>query len=244
MKRVAINQSNYIPWKGFFDLIHDVDLFVFHDDVQFTVQDWRNRNKLKTPQGAAWLTIPVGSDQNRLICEVVLDPEKWQRKHWRTVGQHYSRAPFFGRYEGLFREIYLEREWRNLSELNQELITRIARECLGIRTEFVDSSRFALTTRKQQRVIDILQAASADVYVSGPAAKAYLDPENFRKKGIALIWKDYAGYPEYPQFYPPFIHAVSIVDLLFQVGPEAPDYIWGWREKRPNARYFGNQITA
>lgn len=229
MRRVAICQSNYVPWKGYFDLIHDVDLFVFYDDVQFTVRDWRNRNRIKTSRGPAWLTIPVGSRRDRLICEVEIPSSRWQVEHWKTIRHCYARAPFFRKYEGMFSEVYLGTVWRSLSELNQYLIKMIAQECLGIRTQFIDSSRFALTSKKQERILDLLSAVEADTYISGPVAKGYLEPKRFRQRKIELIWKDYSGYPEYPQLYPPFEHAVTILDLLFHVGPDAPYYVWGWR---------------
>ena len=232
MKRVAICQSNYIPWKGYFDLIHDVDLFLFYDDVQYTKNDWRNRNRVKTPTGVRWLTIPVGTDLNRLVCDVALENTQWQGKHWETLTQLYDKAPFFGRYRSFLEDVYVHREWATLSELNQFLIQFIAEEFLGIKTTFRRSSDFPSSGRSQDRVLSLLRSLEADVYVSGPAAKAYLDPERFQKEGIELVWKDYSGYPEYLQFHPPFEHAVTILDLLFHVGPDAPQYIWGWRASR------------
>src|ERR1700681_1938553 len=98
-KRVAILQSNYIPWKGYFDIIHDVDLFVFYDDVQYTKNDWRNRNKIKTPQGTQWITIPVGTNEHRLICEVEIRDTSWQKKHWKMLQQNYAKAPYFHVFE-------------------------------------------------------------------------------------------------------------------------------------------------
>ncbi len=227
--KIVINQSNYLPWKGYFDLIHDADLFIFHDDLQFTKNDWRNRNKFKTPQGPAWLTIPVGTDEHRLICDVPLPATDWAARHWRFITQHYQAAPYFETYAPLFREALLDRPWGTLSDLNQYLIRLIAQDLLGLKTRFVDSRAYALTQRKQERVVELLQAAHATTYVSGPAAKAYLDEERFAAAGIALEWKSYEGYPEYPQFHPPFTHAISIIDLIFQTGPNAPHYIWGWR---------------
>ena len=227
--RVAINQSNYLPWKGYFDLIHEVDLFVFYDDVQYTTRDWRNRNVIKTPQGNKWLTVPVGADRNRLISEVAITDRDWPAVHWRRLLQAYGKAPHFGPYKAFFQEIYLGRTWDSLSQLNQFLIKHIAREFLGIATKFTDSGPLKLTSRKQDRIFDVLAAVGADVYVSGPAAKAYLEPARFAASGITLEWKDYAGYPGYGQFFPPFEHAVTILDLLFHVGSEAPDYIWEWR---------------
>ena len=233
MRRVAICQSNYIPWKGYFDLIHDVDVFLFYDDVQFTKNDWRNRNRIKTPAGLHWLSIPVGTDLNRLICDVTMEDARWQHSHWKTLAQFYGAAPFFKLYEGYLRGVYLDTRWRNLSALNQALIQTIARDVLGVKTEFLHSSDFACEGRKEDRVLSLIEAVKGEVYVSGPAGKSYLTPARFNERGIGLVWKDYAGYPEYPQFHPPFEHAVTILDLLFHAGPDAPYYIWGWRAGAP-----------
>jgi hypothetical protein len=229
-KRVAILQSNYIPWKGYFDIIHDVDEFIFHDDLQYTKQDWRNRNRIKTPLGPEWLTIPVGSSERRLICEVDLPTTSWARFHWRRLQETYGRARHFERYRPLFEDIYLGKKWLLLSDLNQHIIRAIARE-LGIPTGFRDSRELNLNERKQERVLQILEKVDATAYISGPTASGYLEKERFDACGIELMWKDYQGYPEYPQFHPPFLHEVTILDLLFHVGPEGPEYIWGWRTK-------------
>lgn len=231
-KRVAILQSNYIPWKGYFDIIHDVDEFIFHDDLQYTKQDWRNRNRIKTARGVSWITIPVGSDEKRLICDVVLPATSWAADHWRRIEASYARAPFFETYRPLFEDIYLGRPSRFLSDLNQHLIRAIA-GLLGAGTRCRDSRELDLRGSKQDRVIDIVQRIGGDVYVSGPSAKAYLDPGRFADAGIELVWKDYDGYPEYQQLHPPFVHQVTILDLLFHTGPDAPYYIWGWRETAP-----------
>lgn len=230
MKRVAINQSNYIPWKGYFDLIHEVDVFVLYDDVQFTKNDWRNRNKLKSPSGLDWISIPVGTDLNRRICDVIPSNIHWQKKHWKTLSQLYRKAPYFEMYWAFLEHFYRECEWRSLSQLNQYLIKHIAQEFLGINTQFLNSSELAKEGKRAERLLLILKGIGAKVYVSGPAARAYIEPEAFEALGIELIWKDYSGYPEYPQFFPPFRHDVSILDLLFHTGPDAPYYIWGWRE--------------
>jgi hypothetical protein len=234
--RVAVSQSNYIPWKGYFDLIHDVDLFVFYDDVQFTKNDWRNRNRVKGPRGSQWLTIPVGTDLGRLVCEVELPDPRWQRRHLRTLEHLYAKAPYFDRYRDFVEDVYLRRQWRSLSELNQFLIRTIATDMLGIAVQFRESCEFATCGKKQERLLSLLAAVGAETYVSGPAARAYLTPEAFAAAGIRLVWKDYAGYPEYGQFHPPFDHAVTILDLLFHVGPEAPGYVWGWRDPAGGVR--------
>jgi hypothetical protein len=230
MKRVAVIQSNYIPWKGYFDIIHDADLFIFYDDTQYTYRDWRNRNKIKTVQGVSWLTIPVGGHENRLICEVKLDDHSWSKKHWEKIRQSYLKTPYFKRYRSFFEHVYLDTTWSSLSELNQYLITTISNDFLGIKTEFRDSREFHAQGKKLDRLLDLLSKADTSVYISGPLAKAYIDEDRFTEAGIELIFKDYAGYPEYPQLFPPFEHAVSIIDLLFNCGPASAEYIWGWRE--------------
>ena len=230
---VVIIQSNYIPWKGYFDLIHDADVFVFHDDLQYTKGDWRNRNKIKTPNGSAWLSIPVGTSEHRLICDVRLEDPDWAKKHWRQIQQHYSRATFFEQYSGLFETVYLRSDWSSLSELNQHLIKAIAVGILGIPAQFRDSREFGLTSKKQERVIELVERVGGDTYISGPAAKSYIEEGAFRDRGIEVKWKSYDGYPEYDQFYPPFDHFVSVLDLIFHTGPRAAWHIWGWREEAP-----------
>jgi hypothetical protein len=228
--RVAILQSNYIPWKGYFDIIHDVDLFIFYDDVQYTKNDWRNRNRVKAVGGVEWLTIPVGSSESRRICDVELGDPAWQAKHWRTLQQNYSKCRHFDRYRPYFEHVYLGTSWRSLSALNQALIRDIAVEFLGVGTRFVDSRNFEAGGQKLERLLELVKQTAASTYVSGPSAKNYIDPDRFAALGVELVWKDYAGYPEYPQRYPPFEHGVSILDLLFNTGPDAPWYIWGWRD--------------
>ncbi len=233
MTRVAVLQSNYIPWKGYFDIIHDVEVFVFYDDVQYTKNDWRNRNLVKTPKGTEWLTVPVGSREDRRICDVEINDTHWARKHWRTICQCYANAPHFGRYEGVLSDLYLGCTWKSLSALNQHLIKLIAHDFLGIETAFRDSREFSACGAKLDRLLNLLSMVGATSYLSGPAAKGYIAPERFETAGLNLQWKDYTGYPEYPQRFQPFTHQVTILDLLFNVGPEAPHYIWGWRNAAP-----------
>jgi hypothetical protein len=228
--KVAVLQSNYLPWRGYFDIIHDADLFVFYDDVQYTVNDWRNRNRIKTANGPVWITVPVGNQNDRRICDVELQDTGWARKHWRTIEQAYSRAPHFAMVADVVRGFY-ERPWRSLSELNQTLVRTIAGECLGIRSEFRDSREFRLEGRKGDRLLNLLTELGTTEYVSGPSARDYLDVAAFRDAGITVVWKDYSTYPEYPQLHGPFVPNVSIVDLLANCGPAAPSYIWEYRQR-------------
>jgi hypothetical protein len=230
--KAAIIQSNYLPWKGYFDIIQAVDLFVFYDDTQYTVRDWRNRNLIKTAHGPLWLTVPVAAGSRDLrIEQVEIAGREWAANHWKSLQHHYAAAPHLKRYREFFQHVYMEREWTHLSELNQFLTMHIAREFLGLPTRFTTSTPLAPVGQKQDRLLDVLAKVGATGYVSGPSARAYIDPAGFAAAGVALEYIDYAGYPEYPQGRGPFTHAVTIRDLLFHAGPDAPELIWGWRER-------------
>ncbi len=221
-KRVAIVQSNYIPWRGYFDLISQVDEFILFDDVQYTSRDWRNRNRIKTPNGSIWLTIPVevkGKRDQKIKDTVISDPG-WNRNHWKSIVYNYAKTKYFSRYKELFEELYLSCNERLLSQVNYRFLTSIC-ELLGIETKFVWSSEYCLVEGKTERLIDLCKQAGANEYLSGPTARGYLDEELFRSEGIALRYMDYSGYPEYRQSYPPFDSHVSIVDLIFNEGPHA-----------------------
>ena len=227
MKTVAVIQSSYIPWKGYFDIIHDADLFIFYDDVQYTKNDWRNRNKIKGPNGTFWLTIPVPKNSvNFRIDEIQLTDSAWQKKHFRSICECYSGAKFFHHYIPLFEEIYTKQTHRSLSEMNQYFIREISR-LLGLTAaQFARSSDFDLKGQKTDRLIQLLKQAGAECYISGPSAKGYLEENKFADAGIKIIYKNY-DYPSYPQLWGKFAHEVSIIDLLFNTGEKAPDFIWG-----------------
>ncbi len=225
-KKVAISQSNYIPWIGYFDLIQKADVFVFLDDVQYTKSDWRNRNRIKTDAGPLWITVPCGVDLNRLICEVHIESTRWQKKHWKTIHQYYHRAPFYEMGEPFFKNVYLDHSWTNLSEMNQFLIQAISKRFLDIHTEFLDSRHFQCKNKKQDRIFEILEKiGGVSEYLSGPKASNYLDESEFIKRNMVLTFMDYSGYPPYRQLYGDFIHRMSILDLIFNLGPAAADYM-------------------
>jgi hypothetical protein len=166
---------------------------------------------------------------------VPLNDPSWQQKHWETIRQTYRRKPFFKRYQPFFEQIYLAQQWRTLSALNQQLIKHISRDLLGIQTVFEDSRSYNLQGHRLERLLDLIVQSGATHYVSGPAGKNYIDENRFAENGIQLEWKDYTGYPVYAQGDLPFEHGVSILDLLFNTGPEAPAYIWGWRGGKEQA---------
>lgn len=224
--KVAVLQSNYLPWKGYFDIINSVDTFIFYDDVQFTKNDWRNRNKIKTTKGTDWISIPCGIDLNRLVNQVEIQDNKWRQSHWGKIVQNYRQAPFFKDYKDFFEEFFLNNQLRNLSEINQLLIRRIATELLDMNnTRFETSAAYELDGRREERLLNLLKQAGAKHYLSGPSAKSYIDEDNFKKAGIQLEWANYTNYPEYEQLYPPFEHYVSVIDLIFNVGKEFKKYM-------------------
>lgn len=224
MKKVAILQSNYIPWKGYFDMIAAVDEFILYDDVQFTKNDWRNRNKIKTQNGVQWLSVPVGQDINRLIREVELKDSRWQAKHWSTICHSYKRAPHFDAIAAGLEPLYLQRDYSHLSQLNRTLIEFVCGQ-LGIRTKISNSWDYALVIGQTGRLVNLCEQTGATEYISGPSARNYLDEAMFADRGVKLTWFDYSGYPEYPQLWGSFEHAVSALDLLFNCGDNAPRYM-------------------
>jgi hypothetical protein len=230
--KLAVLQSNYIPWRGYFDIIHDVDLFLFYDEVKYTKNDWRNRNIIKTDSGLKWITLPCGKNYNINICEVLFNNSiDWQKDHFLKLESAYHYAPYFNKYKGFLEYVYMERKWDYLFELNRYLIESISREFLGMSTKFSDSREYPSQGIKAEKLLSLIKSTGADYYLSGPAAKDYIEEDEFTKAGIVLDWKDYANYPSYPQLYDGFEPRVSILDLLFNVGDDAPYYIWGWRDR-------------
>jgi hypothetical protein len=242
MKTVVILQSNYIPWKGYFDLMHDADEFILFDDRQYTRRDWRNRNQVKTEKGVQWLTIPVdvkGKFEQR-IDETLIADRTWASNHWNRLVQLYRKAPHFKTYADQIEAFY--RSAANepmLSLVNRGFLEGVGK-VLGLNTALRWSSEFPSAEGKTKRLVDLCKATRASRYISGPAARDYIQSELFEQAGVELTFKSYDGYPEYPQQYAPFTHGVTVLDLLFNVGPDAPWYIWGWREgpltmRRPRA---------
>jgi len=225
-KRVAISQSNYIPWKGYFNIIRDTDEFVLLDDVQYTRRDWRNRNLIKTPSGLKWLTIPVNVKGNYFIKikDVQAVNDDWRIDHWSAIQQAYKKAPYFPHYKDQLEDVYLRSRERNLSMINFNFITLI-NLLINITTPIRWSMDFDAPSEKSERLLYICKCLKAKEYISGPAAKNYLDTQQFDKNNIQVRWADYSNYPVYNQLYPPFEHAVSIIDLLFNEGPTAFVYL-------------------
>lgn len=238
-KRIAILQSNYIPWKGNFDMINSVDEFILHDSVQYTKGDWRNRNKIKTPKGTIWLTIPVCHGSGQSIQETRISDRSWTLTHWNQLVQNYSRAPHFKEHKRLFEGIYRSVAGEPfLSAVNHRFLREVC-AILDIRTPITWSRDYRLIDGQTERLVDLCRQTGADEYLSGPAAKNYIRETLFSDAGITLTYMDYSGYPEYRQLYPPFEHAVSILDLIFNEGPDAPKFMKSFAGSGPGKPVVG-----
>lgn len=219
---LAAHQLHYLPWLRYFHKLASSDTFVVLDNIQFNKNGWQNRNKIKTPQGAALLTVPILHKFQQLISEVRIDGKQpWARKHWRAIEVHYQKAPFFKEHESFFRGVY-ERAWEGLNELNYEIFFYLAK-ALGIQTRILRSSELSLKGGATERLIGIAKELGARAYLTGSyAVQVYLDPAPFKREGIELVMQEYEC-PRYPQRYAElgFIPELSIVDLLFNCGPKS-----------------------
>jgi hypothetical protein len=224
--RICIIQSCYIPWKGFFDLIGRCDEYVVYDSAQFVKGHWHNRNRIKTADGIKWLTIPV-TTSGRLgqpIDQVEIE-KPWADQHWRMLQLAYKQAPFFEQFAPTVKAWYERADKkRRLTEVNAIFLFGIT-ELLGMRTRIVRDAAYPADGVKTERLVGILRGAGADRYLSGPSARAYLDEALLASSGVATEWMSYEEYPEYPQLHGDFEHAVTILDLLFNTGAEAPRYL-------------------
>ncbi len=232
-KRVAIVQSNYIPWKGYFDLINSVDEFILYDDMQYTRRDWRNRNKIKTSNGLKWLTIPVHTKGNyfQSIKEITVSDQDWKTQHWKTLTYTYNKAAYFNEFKDTFKELYVNCQEQYLSKINK-LFLRAICKILDIRTVISWSMDYHLVEGKTERLVDLCKQSGATSYLSGPQARSYIDESLFRDANIELAYIDYSYYPEYKQLFPPFDHAVSILDLIFNQGQNATQYMKTFNSKK------------
>ena len=224
----VILQPSYIPWRGYFAQIRKADLFIFYDDVQYDKHGWRNRNQIKTAQGKQWLTIPVhsrGVTEGIPIKDVRIDWSRaWGKAHLKALTFAYNKSPHFKEFQPLLESFYNRRD-ECLADFTVETTILLSRE-LGIEsTRFLRSSDLPdIHGVKTDRLIQILQHVGAKHYISGPSARDYIEKEKFDEAGITLEYMEY-NYPEYSQLYPPFDSYVTVLDLLFMTGKDAPSYM-------------------
>ena len=217
---IAIHQPQYLPWLGYFDKFEKADIFCYLDNVQFKKNEWQNRNRIKSAQGWQWITVPVQYRFPQIINTVEINNAvDWKRKHLQAIITNYSKAPFFKEYIGLFEETY-SKEWEYLSQLNVYLIEKI-REILALnRKQTVLASDLNLSEDPTDRLIDICKALGGDTYLSGKDGAKYMELERFSERGIKVIFQDFT-HPGYSQLFGEFQSNLSIVDLLFNCGPES-----------------------
>lgn len=226
---VSICQSNYIPWRGYFDLIGLADYFVIYDSVQYTKRDWRNRNTIKTINGLLWLSIPCKSKsftQKINETEINIDDKFWAKKHLSSIYHNYSKANHFSSVYPWIENIYLHKilDLTLLSDINKILITEIC-NFLEIKTKIITDTSLELIEGKSEKLLHICKQLNASTYLSGPAAKDYLDVEVFKATNMNVKWMDYSNYPQYQQLHGEFIPNISILDLLFNEGSNAKSFL-------------------
>ena len=225
MTVVSIHQPAYIPWLGYFHKISQSDVHVFYDDAEYSKNNFFNRNKIKTPQGECWLTIPVEYHSAQNINQTKIIPNtNWQKNHWQTIRGNYARAPYFKEYEDFFAAFY-QKQWNYLSALTMEMNKAICR-LLGIKTKFFISSELGVSGKSNEKLINICAAVGADTYLSGkgavdvsanPYGKPYLDIGLFKKAGIGVKVQEFQ-HPAYKQIYGEFTPNLSILDFIFNCG--------------------------
>jgi hypothetical protein len=223
--KVAISQSNYLPWRGFFALIASVDLFVFLDEVQFTSRDWRSRNLIKTKHGLKWISIPVGDSITRRVKDVILPKGPWRGRHLSQILQAYEGSTNFEFGANFITRILDTNSFITLSEFNKFCIERISREIFQLKTHFVDSSQICHSGQSSSRIYSIAKEVGAQEYLSGPNGRNYLDVLSFNDSGIKVSFADYSKLEIYPQLHGPFVGNVSIVDLIFNVETKYESFI-------------------
>lgn len=232
MKRVVVTQSNYIPWKGYFDQLACADEVVLLDDVQYTRRDWRNRNRIKTAGGLKWLSIPVTSKGHQegglRICDVTVSDEEWADRHFSMIEQSYRDAAAWSEIGVWIEELYAgARSIEKLSHINRHFIDAIC-GYLDMRPNISWSTDHDIDTTDidaTERLVRLCLSVSADTYVSGPAAKNYLDVSAFNRAGIQVEWVDYSGYETYDQPHGEFEHGVTMLDLIASVGERSRNYL-------------------
>ena len=223
---ISIHQPQYLPWLGYLDKIAKADAFCFLDNVQYKKNEWQNRNRIKTAQKQQWLTVPVLYRFPQKINEVKINNAvNWKRKHLQALITNYNKSPFFLEYIDFFEEVY-SKDWEFLSELNVYLIDQICKMLDLQAKQTVLASTLSLSEDPTGRLIDICKALGGDTYLSGQDGAKYMDLEQFNQQGIRVMVQDFQ-HPEYPQLFGDFVSHLSIVDLLFNCGPESMQRIKG-----------------
>lgn len=224
-KIVSIHQPQYLPWLGYFDKINKADVFVLLDDVQYKKNEWQNRNKIRTPKGGEWITVPIRYKFGEKIDLIKIDNSRnWRKGHYKSLVTNYNKALYFKEYEPFFKITY-ESNWEYLVDINIHFIEYLV-GALGITTKLIRSSKLAIERQKTERLVEICKKLGADTYLSGMGAKAYLDKDKFKRARIKLIYQNFKC-PVYKQsFNISFISNLSVIDLIFNCGRKSKDILF------------------
>lgn len=217
---IAIHQPQYLPWLGYFDKIDRCNIFIFLDNVQFKKNEWQNRNRIKTTKGWQWLTLPVIHKFPQKIFEVEINNTvQWGKKHLNSLITNYSRAPYFKKYIEFFEQTYA-RNWEYLVDINIHIIEYLAK-AMGISNKkFFRASEFKPCEGKCERLVDLCKLAGGNIYLSGKEGAKYMDLDNFEKENIQVMFQNYT-HPQYLQLFGSFEPFLSVIDLLFNCGPDS-----------------------
>jgi hypothetical protein len=228
--RVAIHQPQYLPWLGYFDKLDSADVFVILDTVQFKKHEWQNRNRIRTKgrDGWQWLTVPIiDRFPERIDLVEINGRNDWQRKHCHGLELHYGNAPHWTPV-GPELLALLQRPWARICDLNVAVVDLICRH-LGITTRRVLASSLPACDEQTGRLIDLCRAVGGTQYLAGQGGQGYMDFSQFAAADIGVQVQAYR-HPEYPQRYMPFVSHLSVVDLLFNCGPQSLEVIRSGRE--------------
>lgn len=220
---VSIHQPLYLPWTGYVHKMDVSDLHIVLDHVEFDDGSFVKRNKVRTPNGWTWLTVPVHAHNDTPIHDVeVANEHRWQPKHWKTLLNFYESTPHFDEHKAFFEDVY-ETEWTHLVALNLHIIDHL-RESLGVDTPMKRSSEMDVNGTKDELIFELCQSVDADTYLSGPNGRDYLDEARFQDAGIEVVYHDYE-HPTYEQAFDGFEPYMSTIDLLFNHGPDSLEII-------------------
>jgi len=240
---VGALQPGYLPWLGFFDQADRADLFVLYDDLPFDRRSWRQRNRIKTPRGPAWLTVPIAhrgasAGTPTILAAPIAGGHPWNRQHWKAIRHCYTATPFFSEHAAFFADLYAH-EWSELGDLTLHAIDYLV-AALGIRTRVVRSSAIGLEhafrsrgfaeDRRTERIAFLVRELGGDAFLEGAAGRSYIQDDLLAKAGVEVVYQDY-DHPTYPQRFGPFVPFLSTIDLLFNCGPESLEVI---RRGRPS----------
>jgi hypothetical protein len=225
--KIIITQSNYIPWKGYFTTMKKASHIILYDNAQYTRRDWRNRNKIITPNGPAWLSIPIDvkGKYHQKVNEAKVKNNDWPTDHWNKIVQNYRHASSFKEYSQHFEKLYVDelKNYEYLTDINRIMLQKCI-QLLGIDIEIIDSRQLDIRGGKTEKLINICRDLNADEYFTGPAAQGYMEEELFSKNNIKLTYYDLDNFPTYKQKWDGFDHYVSILDMFFNLGKDTANY--------------------